>query len=131
MSALTEYLKLIPKGLANPEKILEGVINEVNSLFGNLPQDEKDEILRRRLICKACPFYSLNATTSEEYKKRYGKHYKTDRSDKHCSVCSCNENVKTSSLTSDCGIIVDKQLLDEYGLKWTAYNKTILKSNNE
>ena len=43
MSKLTEYLKLIPKGLSNPKQVLEGWINDYN--FDNLKSNEIKEIL--------------------------------------------------------------------------------------
>lgn len=122
MSKLVEYLKLLPRGLANADKVLEGLWNEVKSLNGSLPEDEQQEILRRRLICKSCPFYSLNANTSEEYFNVFNKHYNTDRVDSHCSVCGCNEQMKTSSLESDCGIKQSEET-KELDFKWTKYNK--------
>jgi len=123
MSKLSEFLALIPKALSNPDKILEGAMNEVKSLYGYLPQDQQDEILRRRLICRACPFYSLNATTSQEYKDFYGKHYETNRKSKHCAICSCEENLKTSCLTCKCGISADDKLNEKYPIRWDAYIK--------
>ena len=41
MSKFTEYLKLIPKGLKNPQQVLEGWINDYN--FDNLPKEEVEE----------------------------------------------------------------------------------------
>ena len=120
MSKILEYLKLIPKAAANPEKIIEGVVNEVKMKNGSLPEDEQEEIIRRRLICFDCPFNSANAQTSQEYKEMYDKNYKTDRPDLHCSVCTCNIELKTSSLTSDCGLTEASKKTE---LKWKQYKQ--------
>jgi hypothetical protein len=40
-SKILEYIKLVPKGLANPVKVLEGWINDYN--FDNLPKEEVEE----------------------------------------------------------------------------------------
>mgnify|MGYP001594690488 CR=1 FL=1 len=49
--------------------------------------------MRRRLICKACPFNSNNA-----------ENYKSDRIDEHCIMCGCTITRKTAALTANCGI---------------------------
>lgn len=117
---INSYLNLIPKGLKTPLKIIEGISNEVKSEFNLLTEEEQNEILRRRLICQSCPFYSLNAKTSKEYIDIFGTHYETERTDTHCSVCSCNEKLKTSSLGSDCGLNTDEKT-KHLELKWTKY----------
>src|SRR5690349_18161277 len=104
MSKLKEYLALMPKGLKNPIKILEGISNEISLQYGSLSDSAKDEILRRRAICEGCPFMSENAKTSQEYFDMVGEHYKTKREDKHCSSCGCPLSTKTASLSSDCGL---------------------------
>jgi hypothetical protein len=94
MSKIIELAKLLPKGIKNPLVILEGYINNIKLERGDLPQDEVEEILRRRLICFNCPLMSENA------KKLVG--YKTDRGP-HCTLCSCPIEQKTSSLDTYCG----------------------------
>lgn len=93
MSALQEYLKLIPLGLKNPKQVLEGILNELNN--ENLSEDVKQEIARRRLICAGCPFMSKNA------EKITGKEFA--RKESFCTLCSCPIQTKTASLTSYCG----------------------------
>lgn len=123
MSKLLEWAKLAIKGLPHLDDIVSGVINDVKFQHGNLPEDQQEEIARRRLICRTCPLNSFNAKTSQEYFDLYGKHYKSDRNDLHCSICSCNISLKTASLESDCGITsynqnnLDKQI----PLKWEKY----------
>lgn len=95
MSKLQELIKLIPKGLANPRQVAEGWINNVKLENGSLPQDEVEEIARRRLICSQCPFESSNATSLTGYK--------TERTDSHCTLCSCPLKAKTAALSSVCG----------------------------
>lgn len=104
MSKLKEYLSLVKKGLPNIDKIAEGVLNEVKSEFNLLSEAEQEEITRRRLICNTCPLNSLLAKTSKEYKELYNENYNTDRDDLHCSICACNLQMKTSSLSSNCGL---------------------------
>ena len=120
MSKFTEYLKLIPKGLKNPQQVLEGWINDYN--FDNLPKEEVEEILKRRAICEQCPFNSINAKTSKEYFDVFQKHYETERNELHCSVCACPIKTKTASLDSECGLSADDKTKD-LQLKWNKYNE--------
>lgn len=119
MSAIMEYLKLIPTVIENKEKIIEGIANNIKSNFGTLPEDEQKEIARRQLICKECPFNSSNAVSNPAL------NYKSNRFDEHCIHCGCNIQLKTSSLLSNCGIEIynanhpDKQI----PLRWEAYEK--------
>ena len=69
-----------------------------------LPDDEKEEIIKRRICCTTCPFNNINAKTSEEYLSLTTIHYKTKREDFHCSLCGCPLEVKTASLYANCGI---------------------------
>ena len=117
MSKLLEYIKLIPTAIQNADKIVEGVIANTKLKHGNLPPDEVEEIIRRRVICKACPYMSENAkkagiTTSK-------------RPDEFCIQCNCNIDYKTSSLTSNCGIEMynKRNPRNPIELKWTAYDK--------
>ena len=125
MSVIKDYLKLFPKGLKNIDKIIEATINSVKNEFGTLKEEEQEEIVKRRLICQACPFNSINAKTSEEYKNLYKEDYKTDRVDLHCSICSCNVALKTASLSSDCGLTNYnlEHPENEQELKWKKFNK--------
>ena len=122
MSAATEYIKLIPRAFRNAAKIVEGASNIVKSNFDYLPENEKNEITRRLVICKTCPFMSTNALNDPAI------NYKTDRPDEHCSWCGCNLVLKTSSLESNCGIEAYNSTEEGKSLplelKWTKYNKT-------
>lgn len=121
MSALVEYLKLIPKGLPHIDKLLEGVINEVKMELGTIPQEELDIIVGRRLICKTCPFMSANAV-------KLGI-YETDRTDEHCKHCGCPTSTRTASLESNCGIEEYNKLNKDNPLllKWTKFEKNAKK----
>ena len=99
MSKYLEYMKLLPKGLANIDKVFEGIVNETKLKYKTLSEDQQEEIIRRRVICQACPLNSINALESKEYKDLFGVNYKTDREDEHCSICSCNIALKTSSIS--------------------------------
>lgn len=115
MSKWIEYLKLLPQGLKNPEKVVEGYLNIIKMENDKLPQDEVEEILRRRLICSGCPFMSKNAIASGVLK--------TSRTDDFCSLCSCPLIGKTASLSSSCGIVSYNEKHPDSPLepKWLAY----------
>ena len=108
---------MVKNGIPNIDKIIEGISNQVKMEFGSIPQDEQDEIIRRRAICETCPLMSVNAV-------KLGT-YTTKRTDPHCTICSCPISTRTASLSSNCGIEVfniqnpDKPM----PLKWTAYKK--------
>lgn len=128
MSKISELLNLIPLGFKNREGIIEGISNSVKMSFGSLSQDEQDEILRRRVICETCPLMSKNVLEhQEEYIKLTGGSLTTSRTDNFCSLCSCNIDLKTSSLTGNCGAKSfneegkGKQLAE---VRWTEYIKT-------
>lgn len=121
MSKLSEYLKLLPNGLANISDVLKGFIND--KTLDTLPEDKRDEIIRRRIICSECPFMSENAKTSQDFKDFSGSYYRSQRDDHHCTHCGCPISTRTASLDSNCGIEKynkshpDKQL----PLKWSSY----------
>lgn len=125
MSRLKEYIALLPRGLKNPGKILEGIYNEVLLTNKLLSKEEQDEIIRRRVICEGCPFLNVNAKTSAEYFSMTGENYTSKREDKHCSSCGCPIGTKTSSLSSDCGITVlnAKFPKKKQPLFWTKFKK--------
>lgn len=125
MSVISEYLKLIPKGLPNSVQIVEAIFTNAQFVLNKLPEDQRNEIIRRRVICAGCPFMSKNAKTSNEYKELTGANYKTDRNDDHCAFCGCGINIRTSSLGSVCGI--EKWNQDnpdnQIQLKWEKYEQ--------
>lgn len=125
MSKLTEYLKLIPTAAKNLNKIGEGLINDTLLKHGKLSKDEEEEILRRREICKSCPFMSENAKSNPNL------NYKTAREEEHCIQCGCPINTKTAALSVNCGIETynSKNQNNKLPLKWVAYQKP--KTNNE
>ena len=118
MSKLSEYIQMIKDGIPNIGQILEGVTNQVRMEFNTIPEDEQDEIIRRRLICETCPLMSVNAV-------KLGT-YNTKRTDKHCTACGCPISTRTASLTSDCGIDVFNKANpnNTMPLKWEAYIKS-------
>jgi hypothetical protein len=121
---LGEYIKLVPKALKNPKEVVEGMINHVKATNGSLPEDEQEEIVRRRLICSGCKFNSIEAKNSEEYFQAYGVHYETERPDLHCSCCACNIDWKTASLAAECGLkYYNDTHENQIPLKWEAYKK--------
>jgi len=112
-----EFLKLVPRGIKNADKILEGIVNNVKLNNGTLPEDEQEEIIRRRLICATCPFTSSNAVTNTAL------NYKTDRIDEHCIHCGCPIATKTASLEANCGIEIynANNPTTPMKLKWESY----------
>ena len=130
MSKLKEWLSLIPEGIKNAPQIVEGIVNNVKLNNGLLSEEEQEEIVRRRLLCMACPFMSANAKTSEEYFKLKGKHYETDREDDHCTLCGCPITTKTSCLSCYCGA---KSFNDDHKtdlpIKFTPYVRTTNETN--
>lgn len=115
--SVVEYLKLIPKGIKNVDKVFEGIKNQIKIEIGNIPEDQLDVITTRRLICQECPYMSSNAI-------KLGI-YKSDRPDEHCSHCSCNIKFKTASLDSNCGIEAYNKTKekeeDKLKLKWEKF----------
>lgn len=114
MSIISEYLKLIPKGIKNFDHVFQGIKNEVKLEFGKIPEEHAEVIAARRVICGACPYMSTNAV-------KLGV-YQTDRVDEHCMHCGCNVKFKTADLTSDCGIEAYNKKVknesDKLNLKW-------------
>lgn len=112
MNKWLEYIKLIPKGLKNPEKVLEGVVN--NATFSSLPEDQQEEIIRRRLLCASCP----NSSENKQGAKQKGFPY--------CTLCSCPLNTKSASLSSDCGAKTynERHPEDPQPVLWEAYKTT-------
>jgi len=125
MSAIGEYLKLIPAGLPNSAKIVESIVSNVKLKLDTLPEDEKEEIIRRRVICATCPFMSKNAVTSNEFKELTGRNYKTHRTDDHCSFCGCGINIRTSGMSNKCGIETwnKDNPNNQLPLKWKEHGK--------
>lgn len=127
MNKLLELLQLLPKGLANADKVVEGIKNNIELNMGNLPEDQRDEILRRRVICRGCPYFSLNLfEDSSEYEKLYKKPFKSSRKGQsYCGICGCPENTRTASLSSNCGLeSYNKQHPEnQQELKWKSYSK--------
>lgn len=115
-SSVLEYLKLIPTAIDNREKIFTGIVTDVKSKLRLLPEDQQNEIIRRRAICRSCEY------NSTEMKK---KGYKTKRLDFHCTLCSCPIETKTASLMSECGAATWnlQNPDDKIELKWKTFNK--------
>ncbi len=122
MSKLKEYLKLIPDGLKNFDSLLTAIVNDKG--LSKLSEDQKEEIIKRRAICKTCPFMSLNTDNQEFKDLNNGQQYKTSRKDEHCTFCGCPITTRTAALNMNCGVEKynnshpDSQLL----LKWKKYD---------
>ena len=127
MSKLKTYLDLVRRGIPNIDKIAEGLINQVKLEYNFLPEDEQEEITRRRLICQSCPLFSLNAKLDDsEYKKLFNEEFVYDDTrGEYCGSCGCPIATKTASLGSDCGLDYYNKTHPEnkQELKFTKYNK--------
>jgi len=112
MSKLMEYLKMFGKGLSNPQQVIEGIVNTVKMEYGSLPEDQQEEITRRRLICHECPWASMNR-----------ENYSSARKEEHCTLCSCPLKTKTASLSSNCGAkgYNEKHPEDQKPVLWEVY----------
>lgn len=112
MSALTEYLKLLPRGIKNIDQVVEGLRNAAKLENGTLSEEKVDIIVARRLICSQCPFNSVNATKLGAYASK--------RIDVHCIHCGCPISTKTASLLSNCGIETfnEENPNNQIPLKW-------------
>lgn len=117
MGKLLEYIKLLPEGLKNIDKVFEGVVNAVKMNYGGLTEEEQEIIIKRRLICEGCTFMSKNAV-----KKGI---YNTDRNDEHCIHCGCPIETLTASFQKNCGIEYYNENNPEtpLELKWTKIEK--------
>lgn len=107
LNNIKRYISLIPDIIKNREQIVEGIISSLKEENGSLPEDESEEIIRRRVICSTC----------SEYKGEGKKAY--------CNACGCNINFKTACLSCICGA-------DSYNMshpdekkevKWMPYEK--------
>lgn len=127
MSKFTEYLNLAIKGIPHSKDILDGIVNHVQLKYNKLPEDEKAEIVRRKVICQGCPFYSLNLFKDDtEYQKLYNKKFESTRyGERFCGICGCNEDYKTSSLNANCGLesYNVSHPNNQQPLKWTKFTK--------
>jgi hypothetical protein len=125
MSKLTEYINLAIKGLPYSMEILQSVVSNVQLKYNKLPEEERAEIIRRRVICATCPFMSKNAKTSEEYLFLTGSNYKSARDNSHCAFCGCGIEMRTGALTKDCGIETwNKENPKKTSpLKWTKFKE--------
>ena len=108
---ILKFIELLPKGAANIDKIVEGVVNQVKLKHGKLPEDEQEEIIRRRLICHSCEYNNSNIEGSEMKNS--------------CAMCGCSVPTKTACLTCNCGITAHNSKYPDspLPLKWTAYEK--------
>lgn len=121
MSKITEYINMLVQGSKNPKAVVEGVVNATKLEYGLLPEDQQEEIIRRRLLCASCPMMSKN---------REG--YKTSRKDEHCTLCSCPIMTKTASLESSCGAVTynERHPEDAKPILWEKYIKNGNRTNN-
>lgn len=117
MGKFVEYLKLLPKGLANLDKVVEGIQNQIKMELGVISELDLEIITGRRLICSQCPFMSVNA-------QRLGI-YHSAREDEHCIHCGCPIATRTASLESNCGIedFNNAHPEEPLTLKWIAIKK--------
>lgn len=123
MSKWKEWINLIPEGVKNLSGVVDGILTDAAITLHLMDEDKRDEIVKRRIICAGCPFMSERAKTSQEYLEVTGHHYKTKRTDEHCSFCGCPIKTRTASLSANCGISSwnKKNPEKQLPLKWEAY----------
>lgn len=111
--------------IQNADKIVEGIQTNTKLKNGNLPEDEQEEIIRRRVICAGCPFQSFNA-------QKLGI-YRGDRTDEFCTACSCDIEWKTSCLSCQCGLSAHNRRnpKNQLPLKWDVYDKNNKEKQDE
>lgn len=127
MSKLSEYLALVPEGFKNITEVIDGLRNQLKMELGTIPKAHEEEIIRRRLICDACPFLSTNATKAGVYFSA--------RKDEHCTMCGCPKATRTASLEAECGIATynanPQNINNKLPLKWEAYKPNSDERENE
>jgi hypothetical protein len=121
MNPFADYIKLLKQGVKNTDKIVEGISMKTLKEFNLLNDEDKHTISDRMDKCIDCPYNSRNAKVSTEYLALYNKPYTTGRADFHCSLCGCLIELKTASLSSNCGIETwnERNPTKEMELKWT------------
>ena len=124
MNPFADYIKLLKQGLKNSDKIVEGISMKTLKEFNLLNDEDKHTISDRMDKCLDCPYNSRNAQVSAEYLELFNKPYATGRHDFHCSLCGCLIELKTASLSSNCGIETwnERNPTKQMELKWTKKN---------
>lgn len=85
----------------------------------------------RRALCLDCPFNSINARESEEYKELFGKNYDSSLNYFHCSICACPIQRKTACLSCECGLTDwnEHNPDNQKPLKWNKYEPSNTRDN--
>jgi hypothetical protein len=124
MNPFADYIKLLKQGLKNSDKIVEGISMKTLKEFNLLNDEDKHAISDRMDKCIDCPYNSRNAKVSTEYLALFSQPYATGRNDFHCSLCGCLIELKTASLSSNCGIETwnERNPTKQMELKWTKKN---------
>jgi len=104
MSKTSEVLNEYWNGINNIGNVVESRINEVKKAWGVLDPAVRLEAEKRFGICESCPFNSILAQTSTEFKELTGKPYSTKRTDFHCALCLCPLEQKVLAMNDNCGI---------------------------
>lgn len=121
-----EYAVMVGRGVLNLDKVIASRWNKALAAFDQLDPAKQAEADRRLQICLECPFNSLKAKTSPEFKGLYDGNYFTFRpdSDIHCAICSCPLEDKVLSMDEECGLkLYNLQHPDRepQPLKWEAF----------
>ncbi|PRY38418.1 hypothetical protein CLV58_109145 [Spirosoma oryzae] len=103
MNYFSERARLLIAGIKHIDGVLESRYNQVKRATVGLSPEIEAEADRRLEICLDCPFNSVNARTSPEYKALTGQSYSTTRDELHCSLCSCPIHYKVLSMGTACG----------------------------
>lgn len=131
IGSIGEYLDMVKKGIQNGDKIIEAVQTAAKVKKGNpeeISPEAVAEIMRRKEICKACPFFSRN--------KERQAGYKSALPFSHCTLCKCRvgyDDSKEYCLSCKCGLSVwnesnpDKP---QQKLKWDTFVQPEKENNN-
>ena len=129
MSTIKDWLTVVKNGIKNGDKIIEAMwISTQIKNEGNVSQEAVAEIMKRKEICKSCPFNSLNAEANGLKK--------LDVPFQHCIHCACRiggDDTKEYCLSCKCGISEWNRLNPgkEMPLKWEAFVDLPNENNTE
>jgi hypothetical protein len=120
LKTIKEYTEVIVNGIQNGDKIVESLVTGAKVRNKTISTELLAEILKRKEICKGCPFNSLNALKDGVYK--------TTLDFQHCILCKCRigyEDSKEFCGSCECGAAAFNKMnphLPPIEVKWTAFN---------
>jgi hypothetical protein len=118
---IKDYLSIVKNGIANGDKIIEALWVSTQVKNGKVSEAAVAEIMKRKEICKACPFNSKNAAAN-------GLHVPHAPYEEFCIHCLCRiggDDSKEYCLSCNCGIKEWNKLnpTNKMPLKWSAFTE--------